>query len=376
MKKTLSLILCLVMLVTALPVVAFGEGEASVAVTPIEAFSEDNIPLSLQEIETVLFRYDAFNLNNSMMDFDVKVRLSDGSEHSLDKKNPFNISYYDYESYEDYIAAVEEIQLKLKEEYGGKPVAFGSAYVKKADYFEAKNENLDMIRVYVDVKVYEYNSTTGKYAAGISRELYFEKECVPYYYKLTPVSGLPDYFDRTTGQIDFSNTVFEIDCYDGTKKQAKVEEISTDIPSADYEFDGKKLEYRMYSGSKTVSITYYDCRYMWDVAVVKEFPPSKIQIEECVFEGDELKEVAYTVTGSYNQQYSFRKETSGDGEVIDTFEGNEVCITQTELSRFCSEVMVDIGGSQAQAIYAHEFDSFFMNFLAKIALFFQKIKNR
>lgn len=374
MKKIITLVLCFVMLVAALPVAAFGEGEASVVVTPTEAFSVDNIPLSFQEIETVMFRYDVFNLNSSMMDFDVKVRLSDGSEHSLNKKNPFDISYYDYKNYEDYIAAVEEIQLGLREEYGGKPVAFGSAYVKKADYYEAKKENLDTIRVCVSVKVYEYNSTNGKYAAGASREFYFEKECVPYYYKLTPVSGLPDYFDRTTGRIDFSNTVFEIDCYDGTKKQVRVERASTESSSNDYELDGKKLEYRMYSGSKSVSITYYDCQYMWDVATVKEFPPSKIKIEECVFEGDKLKEVAYTVTGSYNQQYSFRKEFSPDSEVIDTFEGNEVCITQSKLSRFCSKVTVDIGGSQAQTIYAHEFDSFFMNLFAKIALFFQILK--
>ncbi len=375
MKKTVMLILCLVMLVSTLPVVGYAE-EQSEAITPVEAFSGDSMPLSLQEIELAMLRNEKFYLKSSIADFDIKICLSDGSEHSLNKKNPFDVSYYEYECYEDYIAAVEEAQLGLKEEYGGKPVAFGSAYVKKADCIEAKNKGLDMIRVYVNAKVYEYDEATGKYVGGESQEICFEKECVPYYYKLTAVSGLPDYFDRTTGFIDLSNTVFEIDCYDGTKKQAKVLRYPTEISSPVYELDGEILEYRMYSSSKTVMIAYYDCQYMWDVATVKEFPPSKIQIDKCFFESDVLKEITYTVTGSYNQQYSFRKQTSGSGEVIDTFEGNEVCVTQTKLSRFCSKVTIDIGGSTRETIMAHEFDNIFMKLIAKIALIFQTFKNR
>lgn len=386
MKKIIPLILCLVMLVTALPVVAFGaEDESTLEATvfPEELFSADNIPISLQEVELGAGRRQIFYLLDSIKDFDFRVRLTDGREHPVtDGKDPLLLYYAvgfeesNYSNYEEYLAYVEETHKRIKEENDGKAVAYGKTYIKVSDCVTAKINGYNTITVYAEVWVYEYDSSVERYIITTRETLSFQKECVPFYLKITPVSGLPDYFDRTTGIVDLSNTVFDIESYNGIKKQAKVVQTGTlyDLPA--YELDGKKLEYRILPDSKTVLLTYYDCRYMWDVSVVKEFPPDTISIQECVFEGDTLKEVAYTVEGSYNQQYSFRKQTSGDGEAIDTFEGNEVRVRQTKLSRFCSRVCLSIGDTQQESICAHEFDSFFMNFIAKIAVLIEKIKDR
>ncbi len=389
MKKIIAFILCLVITATALPLFCSAQNEAPAAITPTEAFSADNIPVSMQEVEAGMLYHNIFYLKNSIGDFDIKIRLSDGSEHSVNNRNPLEIynnarnddgyGYVlsDFATYDDYLKAVEKAHQKLREEYDGKPVAFGNAYIKSEDYYRAKREGLNAICVYVVAEVYEYDSTKEKYLKTTSDTLCFEKECVPFYAKITPVSGLPDYFDRMLGYVDLSEAVFDIEYCTGKVKREKAVLSSDYGGTSVFQLDGRNLEYKIGDRSKTVFLYYLDCKYSWEVSTVKETPHEEIIIADCIFEGNILKEIVYSVENCYGQTKSYRKSvTDPRGEVIDTVDGYEIYVAQVEKSRFCSKVYLRAGQTKTETLCPHDFDNFFMNILARIAVFFQYLKDR
>lgn len=393
MKKFFAAILCLVLLVTALPVTAFSaeeEEKPEATVFPQEAFSEDNVPISFEEVRTATKRYEALYLHKSVKDFEVMVRLTDGRLHKIDGTNPLEIYYEvwceesvngscssNFESYEAYLRYVEETHNRIKEENNGNAVAFGKAYVMGNEATNAALKGENRVTVYVRVDVYEYDAETERYVKTNSEKLSFQKECVPYYAKITPVSGMPQYRCQGAESMNFDNAVFEIEYYDeGTVQRQAV--YTRTILKRQYELDGKPLNYTVGRGdSRFVLISFYDTEYVYEAPELMPNPFSKIEIDSYTFEGDRLTEITYTVTYKDKTKQTYTKPVLGDktdpnGEYIDYIYDYYVRVYTSEYSDKTTFVSLSLGGTKDFSICAHITGKFFPDLIAKITAVFQE----
>lgn len=393
MKKVISLILCLFMLVTALPAAAFAAEEENVpeaTVFPQEVFSEDNMPVSLEEVRTSTKYNTDLYLHKSVKNFEISVRLTDGGVHKIDGTNPLEIYYEvwldeieesntqsNYNSYEAYLQYVEETHNRIKEENNGNAVAFGKAYVKGEEALSAANKGEKDVTVYVRVDVYEFDAEAKRYMKTNSETLSFKKACTPYYAKITPLSGMPQYRCQGAESINFDNAVFEIEYYGGETVQRQAVYTKT-IIKKQYELDGKPLNYTLGRGdSRFVLISFYDTEYIYEAPELMSDPFSDLEINSCVFEGEQLAEITYTVTYKDETKQTYTKPVLGDktdpnGEYLDYIYDYSVRVRTGKYSDKTTIVSLKLGGVGDYTICGHASGKFFPDLIAKITAIFQE----
>ncbi len=393
MKKTIALILCLFMLVTALPVVGLAadeEEKPEATVFPVEAYCKDTVSISLEEARVATKRYSTFSLHKSVKNFEPVVKLTDGGEHKLDGTNPLEIYYEvwcdeleegncssNFESYEAYLKYVEETHKKIKEENDGRAVAYGEAYIKGSEADSARIKGAKTIMVYASFRIYEYDSAIQRYVQTGSETLNFQKECVPYYSKITPVSGMPQYRCEEAESLDFSDAVFEIEYYGEAPKQEKVV-YTGHHNKKQYELDGNPLTYTVGRGnSRSVLISFYDTEYVYETPEFREYPFSDVEIDDCVFEGSRLTEISYTVTYKDKAKETYTRQVMGNkddpnGEYIDFIGDYFVRVHESRYSDRTSIVSLDVEGISDYTFCAHISGEFFPDLIAKIAAVFQE----
>ncbi len=370
MKKIITLILCLVMLVTALTLTAFSAEETELPVEVVGVKCADNRPISLKEIADYNIEGWPFFLAYSNITYNFEVLLSDGTS-CFEKVERLEVApASDTGAY-----ALEKTPAKAQSQKVG---VFCEPYVLKQDCLDAVAEGRTTVPLYVIVHFSYYDDEGKRYP----KEYRFttEKEIAPYFAEITPVSGLPDCIYEGSYRVDFDNAVFEIKLYDGTVKQAKVEAFANHYSKKNYFIDEDQFKYHVNEKNRTIKITYLDAEYTYNVDEVKECPFSAVKITDCKFDGDCLKEISYELTKKDGTTAKYTKEITNPYPVIedevDFVEGYVVSVYAYDQKNW-SGVRINITNDISDnGIFAHETDNIFKNILARIYVFFLRIYAR
>ncbi len=367
MKKTIARILCLVMLVTALPVVTFAQDEADLPVEAVGVRCADNKPVSFKEVWEHNIDGWPFFLNYSNITYNIEVLLSDGTSCFDKVERP--------EAIEESTVAENSSQAAAEKVQNKKVGVFCEPYVLKQDCLDAVAEGRKTVPLYVIVHFSYYDDGGKRY----SKEYRFttEKEIAPSFAEITPVSGLPEYINEASPYADFDNALFEIRYWDGRVKQEKAVDVSYGKRKSDYTLDGEKLSYHVNEKNKQIKITYADAEYTHSVNEVRECPFSSVTITDCKFEGDCLKEISYEIRKKDGTTALYTKAIENPypdiERTVDFIDGYAVTA-----SAYCqknwSAVRVNITRDISdKGIYPHEKDNIFENLFAKIYVFFLRI---
>ncbi|MBQ7295288.1 MAG: hypothetical protein IJW86_03745 [Clostridia bacterium] len=367
MKKTISLILCLIMLFTVLPVVALSADETELPIEAVGVKCADNRPVSFKEVWDHNIDGWPFFLTYSNITYDFEVLLSDGTS-CFDKVEP--LEFMDASASEEYSS--QGVSEKSQNKKVG---AYCEPYVLKQDCLDAVAEGRTTVPLYVIVHFSYYDDEGNRHP----KEYRFttEKEIAPSFAEITPVSGMPDCIYEGTYRADFDNAVFEIKLYDGTVKQAKAESYPNDYSKKNYTLDGDKLKYYVNEKTGTIKITYLDAEYTYSVDEVKECPFSSVKITDCKFESDCLKEISYELTKKDGTTTLYTKQIENsypdiDREVdfVDGYAVEVYTYSQKNWSTVGVSVAKDVSDKD---IYAHEMDNIFATLFAKIYVAFLRI---
>lgn len=370
MKKFFAAIICLVMLVTALPVTAFSLEEEKLPVEVVGVKCADNRPVSLKEIADYNIEGWPFFLAYSNITYNFEVLLSDGTS-CFEKVERFEVApASDTGAY-----ALENTDAKTQTKKVG---VFCEPYVLKQDCLDAAAQGRTTVPLYVIVH-FSYYDDEGKMHP---KEYRFttEKEIAPSFAEIKPVSGLPEYINEASPYADFDNTLFEIRYWDGRVKQEKAVDVSYGKRKSDYTLDGEKLSYHVNEKNKQIKITYADAEYTHSVNEVKECPFSSVKITDCKFDGDCLKEISYELTKRDGTTVRYTKEITNPypdiEREVDFIDGYVVRVSAYRQKNWSGVKVYVTRDISDNGIFAHETDNIFKNILARIYVFFLRIYAR
>lgn len=370
MKKFFAAIICLVMLVTALPVTAFSLEEEKLPVEVLGVKCTDNRPVSLKEIADYNIEGWPFFLAYSNITYNFEVLLSDGTS-CFEKVERFEVApASDTGAY-----ALEKTPAKAQSKKVG---VFCEPYVLKQDCLDAVAQGRTTVPLYVIVH-FSYYDDEGKMHP---KEYRFttEKEIAPSFAEIKPVLGLPEYINEASPYADFDNALFEIRYWDGRVKQEKAVDVSYGKRKSDYTLDGEKLSYHVNEKNKQIKITYADAEYTHSVNEVKECPFSSVKITDCKFDGDCLKEISYELTKKDGTTVRYTKEITNPypdiEREVDFIDGYVVRVSAYRQKNWSGVEVYVTRDISDNGIFAHETDNIFKNILARIYVFFLRIYAR
>lgn len=370
MKKTTSLILCLIILFAVLPVTVFSADETELPVEVVGVKCIDNRPVSFKEVWAHNTDGWPFFLAYSNITYNFEVLLSDGTSCMTKVEMPEIAPDSDAAGF-----ALTNTDAKTQTKKVG---VFCEPYVLKQDCLDAVAEGRTTVPLHVIVH-FSYYDDEGKMHP---KEYRFttEKEIAPSFAEIKPVSGLPDCIYEGSYRVDFDNAVFEIKLYDGTVKQAKVEAFANHYSKKNYFIDEDQFKYHVNEKNRTIKITYLDAEYTYSVNEVKECPFSEVKITDCKFNGDCLKEISYELTKKDGTTAKFTKEIANPypdiEREVDFVEGYVVSV-----SAYCqknwSGVRINITNDISdEGVFPHETDNIFKNLFARIYVFFLRLYMR
>ncbi len=360
MKKTTSLILCLIILFAVLPVTVFSADETELPVEVVGVKCTDNRPVSFKEVWAHNTDGWPFFLAYSNITYNFEVLLSDGTSCFDKVERPEIAPASDVAGH-----ALANTDAKTQTKKVG---VFCEPYVLKQDCLDAVAEGRTTVPLHVIVH-FSYYDDEGKMHP---KEYRFttEKEIAPSFAEITPVSGLPDCIYEGSYRVDFDNAVFEIKLYDGTVKQAKVEAFANHYSKKNYFIDEDQFKYHVNEKNRTIKITYLDAEYTYSVNEIKECPFSAVKITDCKFDGDCLKEISYELTKKDGTTTLYTKQIENSypdiDREVDFVEGYAVEIytySQKNWSTVGVSITKDISDKD---IYAHEMENIFATLFAKI----------
>lgn len=370
MKKFFAAIICLVMLVTALPVTAFSLEEEKLPVEVVGVKCADNRPVSLKEIADYNIEGWPFFLAYSNITYNFEVLLSDGTS-CFEKVERLEVApASDTGAY-----ALEKTPAKAQSQKVG---VFCEPYVLKQDCLDAVAQGRTTVPLYVIVH-FSYYDDEGKMHP---KEYRFttEKEIAPSFAEIKPVSGMPDCIYEGSYRVDFDNAVFEVKLCDGTVKQAKANSFANNYSKKDYFIDGDKLRYYVNEKAGTITIKYLDAEYTYSVNEIKECPFSSVKITDCKFDGDCLKEISYELTKKDGTTVRYTKEITNPypdiEREVDFIDGYVVRVSAYRQKNWSGVEVYVTRDISDNGIFAHETDNIFKNILARIYVFFLRIYAR
>ncbi len=363
MKKLVAVMLSLIMLFTALPVCAFGASDSDVV--PVSVECKDSYPLSLKEIEQAGYA-EKFSLMTSDIDYEFEITLSDG--RTFLAVNGLSLLPED----------VEKFALDL----GDGRVMIAFAHVDTEECRQIKEQGGGRVPVYIEVNVFKYSLGLG---ISITPEkeyiLQTEKETVPQFVTVKPVSGIPEYvYEGATG-VNFENTVFELKYYDGTVKN--VTPVYTDEIGREFCLDGKPAVSYYDWDKKETSIHFLDAELTVPVKDVLPCPIKEVKITDVTCNGNLEMTVAFDVIYNDGTVKSYTKTAeakllSGRYSYCGQIEGYNVIVgADTRIKD--GEAVVSIGEIVSTENFEIEYEGIYATFIGTIILFFraaiEKVKN-
>jgi len=354
MKKITAVLLSILMIfsvsVSGLCVLA-ADGSVRVIAT-------DTKPISLEEVEATKYS-PWFNLEASEIDYGFSVIMPDGSVQTLVA--------------EDEVSA-EGIYDKTTGTVVSKYLSYGYAFVEFEDAEEAKASGSFTVPVHVCVTVNEYNAEKSMFEKLGEYEFVLNKRLVESYIRsITPVSGLPTYIYEKSDAVDFSNTEFEIEYWDLSKKTVKAEAILPVYEKAEYSLNDVPFRYAVNRDTKKIYVSYIDGTCMIDYKTEKEFPFSEIELLGCTIDGDMPTSIRYCIKWKNGRSQDYSVTVNSYSGYIGYVEGYSVSFS-TEGSKFTSTVTVKLGEELSDSkSYEAEQQGFFAKLIAKLALFLKQI---
>ncbi len=277
MKKFLSLLLSVLMLMSAFSVQSFAafdflKPQKAPSVVSVEFV--DSTPVSAREVENNYM--PTFFLSQSVMEYKVKITFSDGTEvekvcveYSVEEEEEVTISPFrikaDKKGYDYYV----------------------STYIEKEELKQAVESKSKTVPVHITVTVLDYSGfyteETYKY------EFVEQKELVPCFVEsIKPVSGLQEFFFEGASYLDLDGVAFELTYPDSSKKTVvaeKKKEYKRFDNCPKYYVDGTLLWYTMKDETGEVTFHYLDAKNS-TILEVKENPIESLEVLNATLDED------------------------------------------------------------------------------------------
>ena len=255
LKKILSLVLVLIMLVSAMPMQSFALSLKPLKITGVE-FANDN-PISMKYV-------------NANSGWGEKVSLEEDYFDTVD-------TFYDF-----YVYFSDGDKVLYSEIYEKDEISGMSLPSLRVDYDECYNAILndeETVNVYIDL----YLHTNKK---DLTYECTLEKKIVPYIVRnMKPVSELPtQVYSDMYGTEAFGGALFEVEYYGGTKE----------IVTCGYG-EGMVFAPGEYGFYESNSFAYLDAYYYHEYEKIDPLYTA-VKIDDCEFADNKLKEVTFTLT--------------------------------------------------------------------------------
>lgn len=363
MKKVAVFVLLFVLFVTALTIGCSGVSDSEICVA--EIVCKDNYPLSYKEIKDAVKYNNVFILDLSF--YEMEVVLSDSSRHLIKES--------------EVIDEAETTVTVTENTADNRCFVDGWAYVDFDECEQALAEGKTTVPVHVWVSISVYNKDKGGFIGTHKEKVTFEKEIVPQFVQIELISGKPEYVYKDSRRVDLKESVFEIKYWNGEVKTLKP--VSRDDYFGYkyyYTLDGYNLNYGIDFENQEIDLYFLDAE--WSVAItgIRESLFSSAEIKDCVFEGNVLKEISYSITYKDGQTVDYVKEVTDGCEYasccIDGIDGYEVLVG-SDSSVATARVRLLVGTElREEEIFDIEPEGFYKTFFGRIIFMFYRITEK